>query len=114
MTRVNHSSSILSPIVKEFIAKVSKIFEEYLIKGLSNRIEEDDGMRLRHALLRYGLAIRDVGMIGLQQEEGFFEGPSREIDEAQEKDATSESADTPVVVVSKVTPEGKDPPTSQV
>ncbi|KAL5767662.1 hypothetical protein ACOSQ2_014445 [Xanthoceras sorbifolium] len=39
----------------QFIARVPAMYEDYLTRGLSNRIKVDQGMELCHALFRYGL-----------------------------------------------------------
>ncbi|KAL5811901.1 hypothetical protein ACOSQ3_026851 [Xanthoceras sorbifolium] len=47
----------LGPIVREYLDRVSTLYEDFLTSSLSQYIEVDKGIDLRHILLRHALMI---------------------------------------------------------
>ncbi|KAL5752229.1 hypothetical protein ACOSP7_022415 [Xanthoceras sorbifolium] len=49
------SSRGLGAVAKEYLDQASTLYEEFLTRGLSQRVDEDEGSDLRHMLVCYAL-----------------------------------------------------------
>ncbi|KAL5767621.1 hypothetical protein ACOSQ2_014404 [Xanthoceras sorbifolium] len=54
------SSRGLGAVTHEYLKQAPMLYKEFLTRGLSQLIEEDEGPNLRHTLVRHALLMREL------------------------------------------------------